>query len=78
MLPESHLCNQTSEEIRRLLKARSVLVQKMVKIKNQIHGMMLGYGIETISAQFQSKRKRQELINDLADHNYSDYTGLIT
>jgi transposase len=47
----------------------------MVKIKNQIHGMMLGYGIETTAAQFQSKRKRQELINDLADHNYSDYTA---
>ena len=75
MLPESHLCSQTSEEIRRLLKTRSVLVQSMVKIKNQIHGMMLGYGIETTAAQFQSKRKRQELINDLADHNYSDYTA---
>ena len=75
MLPEAHLCSQTSEEIRRLLKTRSVLVQSMVKIKNQIHGMMLGYGIETTAAQFQSKRKRQELINDLADHNYSDFTA---
>ena len=75
MLPEAHLCSQTSEEIRRLLKTRSVLVQSVVKIKNQIHGMMLGYGIETTAAQFQSKRKRQELINDLADHNYSDFTA---
>lgn len=75
MLPEAHLCSQTSEEVRRLLKTRSVLVQSMVKIKNQIHGMMLGYGIETTAAQFQSKRKRQELINDLADHNYSDFTA---
>lgn len=57
MLPEAHLCSQTSEEIRRLLKTRSVLVQSMVKIKNQIHGMMLGYGIETKSAQLQSKKK---------------------
>jgi len=75
MLPESHLCSQTSEEIRRLLKTRSVLVQSMVKIKNQIHGMMLGYGIETTAAQFQSKRKRQELMDDLADHKYSDFTA---
>ena len=75
MLPEAHLCSQTSEEIRRLLKTRSILVQSVVKIKNQIHGMMLGYGIETTAAQFQSKRKRQELINDLADHNYSDFTA---
>ena len=45
MLPESHLCDQTSEEIRRMLKTRSILVQATVKMKNQIHGMMLGYGI---------------------------------
>ncbi len=44
MLPESHLCDQTSEEIRRMLKTRSILVQATVKMKNQIHGMMLGYG----------------------------------
>lgn len=45
MLLESHLCDQTSEEIRRMLKTRSILVQATVKMKNQIHGMMLGYGI---------------------------------
>ena len=75
MLPEAHLCDQTSEEIRRMLKTRSILVQSTVKIKNQIHGMMLGYGIETKAAQFQSKRKRQQLVNDLADHGFSKYTA---
>ena len=75
MLPEAHLCDQTSEELRRMLKTRSILVQSCVKIKNQIHGMMLGYGIETKSAQFQSKKKRQELMNDLADHEYSAFTA---
>lgn len=75
MLPEAHLCDQTSEELRRMLKTRTILVQTTVKIKNQIHGMMLGYGIETKSAQFQSKKKRQELMNDLADHEYSAYTA---
>lgn len=75
MLPEAHLCSQTSEEIRRMLKTRSILVSSTVKIKNQIHGMMLGYGIETKAAQFQSKRKRQELINDLANHYFSDFTA---
>ena len=72
MLPEAHLCDQTSEEIRRLLKTRSILVQSVVKIKNQIHGMMLGYGIE---AQFQIKKKRQELYKDLADQSYSQFTA---
>ena len=75
MLPESHLCDQTSEEIRRMLKTRSILVSSTVKIKNQIHGMLLGYGIETTSAQFQSKKKRQELINVLAEHNFSQFTA---
>ena len=73
MLPEANLCSQTSEEIRRMLKTRTILVQSTVKIKNQIHGMMLGYGIETKAAQFQ--RKRQELMNDLADHEYSAFTA---
>lgn len=75
MLPESHLCDQTSEEIRRMLKTRSILVSSTVKIKNQIHGMLLGYGIETTSAQFQSKKKRQELINVLAEHYFSQFTA---
>ncbi|MBR0451564.1 MAG: IS110 family transposase [Oscillospiraceae bacterium] len=75
MLPEAHLCDQTSEEIRRLLKTRSILVQSRVKIKNQIHGMLLGYGIETKRAQFQSKKKRQELYKDLADQGYSQFTA---
>ncbi len=75
MLPESHLCDQTSEELRRMLKTRGILVSTIVKIKNQIHGMLLGYGIETSVAQFQSKRKRQELMKDLADQGYSQYTA---
>lgn len=75
MLPKSHLCDQTSEEIRRMLKTRSILVSSAVKIKNQIHGMLLGYGIETKTAQFQSKKKRQELLKDLADQGYSQFTA---
>lgn len=75
MLLESHLCDLTSEEIRRMLKTRSILVSSTVKIKNQIHGMLLGYGIEIKSAQFQSKKKRQELINDLADQHFSQFTA---
>lgn len=75
MLPEAHVCDQTSEEIRRMLKARTILVRTSVKVKNQIHGMMLGYGIETKAAQLQSKKKRQELFCDLADHEYSKFTA---
>jgi len=75
MLPEAHICDQTSEEIRRMLRTRTILVRATVKLKNQIHGMMLGYGIETKGAQLQSKKKRQELFRDLADHGYSKFTA---
>jgi len=51
MLPESVLCSQESEDIRRLLKSRSVLVKALVSLKNQVHGLLLGYGIETKRGQ---------------------------
>lgn len=75
MLPQSYLCDQTSEEIRRLLRMRSILVSSIVKLKNQIHGMMLGYGIETQAAQFQSKKRRQELLVGLENHDFSQFTA---
>ena len=60
MLPQSHICDQTSEEKRRMLKTRSILISSTVKITNLIHGMLLGYGIETKTVQFQSKKKKAE------------------
>lgn len=74
MLPKAHLCDQESEELRRLLKTRSILVSSVVKIKNQIHGMMLGYGILTKGSQLQSKKKRQRLLKDLEGQQYSKYS----
>lgn len=75
MLPEAHLCDQTSNEIRRVLKTRSILVSSTVRIKNQIHGMCLDYGIVTKSAQFQSKRARQQIFYDLEDHHFSEFAA---
>lgn len=69
MLPESRLCSQMSEDIRRILKSRQVLVKATVSIKNQLHGMLMGYGIETKTGQFQSKRERQRILNGLMDHD---------
>lgn len=71
MLPESHLCEEHEEEVRRLLKTRSILVSTEVKIKNQVHGMLLGHGEVTKSAQFQSKKKRQALIDSLGQDPYT-------
>lgn len=68
MLPESILCSQGSEDIRRMLKSRSVLVKALVSLKNQVHGLLLGYGIESRRGQLQSKKERQRILDGLADH----------
>lgn len=68
-IPESHLCSQYDEDLRRLLKLRTQLVKTVVSIKNNIHGMMLSYGIVTQPSQFQSEKGRQQLRNELEAHN---------
>jgi len=69
ILPESRICSQTSEDIRRVLKTRSIAVKALVGIKNQIHGLLLGYGIETKRGELQSKKERQRILSGLVDHN---------
>jgi transposase len=68
MLPESVLCSQESEDIRRVLKSRSLLVRTAVGLKNQVHGLLLGYGIESKKGQLQSKKERQRILTGLEDH----------
>jgi len=70
MLPEAHLCSQRSEDLRRVIKAREILVKSLVSVKNQVHGLLLGYGIETRKGQLQSKRERQRILDGLADHDF--------
>jgi transposase len=55
MLPESLLCSRTSEQLRRLLKARTTLVRAVVVIKNQIHALLTAEGLEDKKASLQSK-----------------------
>lgn len=47
MLPESVLCSQESEDIRRVLKSRSILVKTVVSLKNQVHLCFCYYSIKT-------------------------------
>ena len=68
MLPESVLCSQESEEIRRVIKSRSIVVKALVSLKNQVHGLLLGYGIESRRGQLQSKKERQRILCGLEDH----------
>lgn len=71
MLPESILCSQESEDIRRVLKSRSILVKTVVSLKNQVHGLLLGYGIESKRGQLQSKKERQRILLGLEDHRFN-------
>jgi transposase len=66
ILPQARLCSQESEELRRLLKTRSTLVQTVVAVKNQIHGLLLSFGIESARGSLQSKKERRRVQNVLA------------
>ena len=68
MLPESRLCSEESEQIRRVIKSRSIVVRALVSLKNQIHGLLLSYGIESRRGQLQSKKERQRILFGLEDH----------
>lgn len=68
MIPESYLCDQPTEELRKLLSERADLVSLIVKTKNKVHALLRGYGMQTTAAQFQSERKRQQLLIGLENH----------
>ena len=68
MLPESQLCSQESEDIRRVIKSRAVLVRAVVSLKNQVHALLLSYGVESKRGQLQSKKDRQRILSGLEDH----------
>ena len=68
MLPEARLCSEASEELRRLLNSRRVLVRTVVALKNQVHGLLLGYGIEMPRASLQSQKKRRRVLTVLEEH----------
>jgi transposase len=67
MLPESQLCSRTSEQIRRLLKVRTTLVQAVVVITNQIHALLTAEGLEDPKASLQSKKGRQRALDALKE-----------
>ena len=68
MIPESYLCDQPTEELRKLLSERADRVSLIVKTKNKVYALLRGYGMQTTAAQFQSERKRQQLLIGLENH----------
>lgn len=67
MLPEARLCSEASEQLRRLLNSRRVLVRTVVSLKNQVHGLLLGCGIDTRKGGLQSKKGRRRILDVLAE-----------
>jgi transposase len=67
MLPESQLCSRESEQLRRLLKARSSLVTCEVVMKNQIHALLTAEGMEDVKGSLQSKRGRKQVLDTLKE-----------
>jgi transposase len=74
MLPEARLCSQRSEELRRILKTRQTLVRSIVSIKNQIHGLLLGYGWEIRRRGLNSQKARRQLLVVLEEHEHAGAT----
>ena len=67
MLPEVKLSSEKSEKLKRLISIRNILVGTKVKLKNQIHGMLLGFGIDSKSGQLNSKKGRKAVIEQITD-----------
>ena len=78
MLPESQLCSEESEKIRRIIKSRLVIVKAIVSLKNQIHGLLLSCGIKSKRGQLQSKKERRRILLGLEDHrSFGDATQTV-
>jgi transposase len=73
MLPESRLCSRESEQLRRLLTARTTLARAEVVMKNQIHALLVAEGLEDPKGSLQSKRGRQRALDALKERE----TGLV-
>ncbi|MBN2260708.1 MAG: IS110 family transposase [Clostridiales bacterium] len=69
VLPEAKLCSEESELLRRLVNVRSVMVSTKVKMKNQIHGILLGMSIKTKNGQLNSKKGRLQILDQLKATN---------
>ena len=67
LIPEVKLCKEDSKNLRDLLKHRSVLKKSLVTLKNQIHGILLGIGIETKNGQLNTKKGRTKTLEQIED-----------
>ena len=69
MLPESYLCSQETENLRRLLKSRERLVRSIVGQKNEVHGLLVSLGLSDELRSLQTKKGRQKVLDVLESNN---------
>ena len=69
MLPESYVCNQETENLRRLLKSRERLVHSIVGQKNEVHALLVSMGLNDELRSLQSKKGRQKVLDTLLSHS---------
>ena len=69
MLPESHICNQETENLRRLMKSRERLVRSIVGQKNEVHALLVSLGLSDELRSLQSKKGRQKVLDTLESKN---------
>jgi transposase len=67
MLPESRLCSETSEQLRRYLSVRKTLVRTIVSVKNQIHALLVSLGMEDCKASEGARKSWQPSKKRLSD-----------
>jgi transposase len=67
MIPEVKLGSEKSEKLKRLINSREILVRTKVKLKNQIHGFLLSFGIDTKNGQLNSKKGRKAVIEQVKE-----------
>lgn len=77
MLPEAIICSRESEELRRLLKTRRTLTRTAVSIKNQLHGLLVSIGFESLKGSMQSKRGRQVALATITGSETDSVNGLV-
>ena len=69
ILPESHICNQETENLRRLMKSRERLVRSIVGQKNEVHALLVSLGLSDELRSLQSKKGRQKILDTLESNN---------
>ena len=60
MLPESYVCSQETENLRKLLKSREKLVHSIVGQKNEVHALLGSMGLSDELRSLQSKKGAQK------------------